>query len=77
MERLTKRKGTFVFINTETIPRSNCKGEFGFKFCKYSDSCPNLANRKCPILMILDRLAKYEDEAELHDNLAKEMTGDE
>lgn len=63
-DRLTKRKGNHVYINTETIPRDNCYGEYGFHFCQYSHTCPNIADRKCPMLMVLDRLAEYEDEAE-------------
>lgn len=63
-ERLTKRKGSFVFINTDVIPRSNCKGAYGFKPCQFMATCSSVANRKCPILMILDRLAEYEDKEE-------------
>lgn len=64
MERLTKRSGNFVFINTDVLPRTNCKGEYGFKFCQYSNSCPSIVNRKCPVLKIIDKLAEYEDKAE-------------
>ena len=63
-ERLTRRKGTNVYINEDTIPRDDCYGDFGFRWCQYAGSCPSIPNRKCPILMVLDKLAKYEDAAE-------------
>ena len=62
--RLTKRKGKFVFINTEAIPRSSCKGEYGFIPCQFMRNCSNVATRQCPILKILDRLADFEDKEE-------------
>lgn len=65
IERLTRRKGKSVFIETETIKRENCPAEFGFNFCQYAKNCPSIKNRKCPVLQVLDRLAEYEDEAEL------------
>ena len=59
--RLTKRVGTKVYFNTDTIPRDDCCGEFGFTWCKYAKRCPSVANRKCPVLRVLDKLADYED----------------
>lgn len=59
--RLTKRNGSGVYINAEALPRDTCKGEFGFQFCQYASNCPQIAQRKCPVLKILDKLAYYED----------------
>ena len=59
--RLTKRKENKVYINEEAIPRNNCRGRIGFTFCRYSTSCESNANRECPVLKMLDKLAYYED----------------
>ncbi len=63
-DRLTKRKGGNVYLNSDVLPRSDCKGEFGFMFCQKANECENVKNRKCPVLKVLDRLAEYEDKAE-------------
>ena len=63
-DRLTKRVGKKVYINTDTILREDCVGEFAFQYCQYAKGCPSVRNRKCPVLRVLDRLAEYEDEAE-------------
>lgn len=70
--RLTKRVGVNVFFNTDTIPRDNCTGEYGFQWCKYAKSCPSVRNRKCPILRVLDKLADYEDADERKDGADNE-----
>ena len=64
-QRLTKRSGGKVYINTDAIHRTDCCGEFGFRFCQYAVSCPNVVNRKCPVLRVLDKLADYEDREEI------------
>ena len=63
-KRLTKRKGRFVYINEDAIPRDDCYGEFGFSWCQHARTCPSVSTRKCPILRVLDKLAEYEDEEE-------------
>lgn len=60
-KRMTKRKGNHVYINTEVIPRKWCKGESGFMMCQYQNNCSSVAERTCPFLMVLDKLADYED----------------
>lgn len=62
--RLTKRKGKHVYINTEVIPRIWCKGESGFMMCQYQNRCDSVAERTCPALMVLDKLADLEDKEE-------------
>ena len=62
--RLTKRVGSKVYINVDTIPRKTCPGEFGFSWCQYAKGCPSVRNRKCPVLRVLDKLAEYEDAEE-------------
>ena len=56
-----------MFINTETIPRAVCPGDIGFQWCQYAKGCPSVRNRKCPVLMVLDKLADYEDADERKD----------
>jgi hypothetical protein len=63
-ERLTKRVGDKVYINTDTIPRNYCDGDFGFQWCRYAKSCPSVRERTCPVLRVLDKLAEYEDKDE-------------
>lgn len=64
-QRLTKRRGNEVYINTDAIKRTDCCGEFGFRFCQYAVDCPNTTNRKCPILRVFDKLSDYEDKEEI------------
>ena len=60
-KRLTIRKGNKTYINSDTIPRKNCEGKYGFHFCKNATKCRSIVDRKCPVLRILDKLAYYED----------------
>ena len=60
-DRLTKRQGTYVYINKDTIPRKDCEGKMGFHFCQYERKCRSIVQRKCPVLRVLDKLAYYED----------------
>ncbi len=62
--RLTTRKGCHVYINTKAIPRENCKGEYGFMPCQFMITCERVKDRSCPIFMLLDKLADYEDNEE-------------
>lgn len=56
MERLTKREGNFVTVGKK--PRGFlCSTEY----CKSAFECPNVLDRTCPYLKMLDRLAAYED----------------
>lgn len=64
IQRLTKRVGTRTYVNTDVIPREECNGEYGFTFCKYVKTCPNIVTRTCPVLKLLDKLADYEDKEE-------------
>lgn len=56
MERLTKRDGNFVTVG---------KKQRGFlcstEYCKSALKCPNVSDRTCPYLKMIDRLAAYED----------------
>ena len=56
MERLTKRDGNFVTVGKK--PR----GFLGStEYCKSAFKCPNVSDRTCPYLKMIDRLAAYED----------------
>lgn len=56
MERLTKRDGNFVTVGKK--PRGFlCSTEY----CKSAFECPNVSDRTCPYLKMIDRLAAYED----------------
>ena len=56
MERLTKRDGNFVTFGQK--PRGFlCSTEY----CKSAFECPNVSDRTCPYLKMIDRLAAYED----------------
>lgn len=56
MERLTKRDGNFVTFGQK--PRGFlCSTEY----CESAFECPNVLDRTCPYLKMIDRLAAYED----------------
>ena len=56
MERLTKRDGNFVTFGKKTRGFL-CSTEY----CKSAFKCPNVSDRTCPYLKMIDRLAAYED----------------
>lgn len=62
--RLTKRKGINTYINEDTIPRTQCLGELGVRYCEKSWNCPQVPTRKCPVLRVVDKLADLEDKIE-------------
>lgn len=73
-DRLTIRKGRKVYINTGVIPRSECSGEYGVRFCTESEYCSQITNRKCPVLQIFDKLADYEDREEAENALKERLS---
>ena len=56
MERLTKRDGNFVTVGKK--PRGFLRST---EYCKSAFECPNVSDRTCPYLKMIDRLAAYED----------------
>lgn len=56
MDRLTKRDDGGVYF-AGTAPEALCSGSF----CEYGGPCTYRADRSCPILRMVDRLAEYED----------------
>ena len=57
MARLTKRKEN-GFVTFGKRPRGSI---CDVRFCSKSDACPNIKNRTCLYLKMIDRLAAYED----------------
>lgn len=64
-KRFTRRIGKNVFVETNTIPRTDCLGEYGVLMCPNVKKCENVSNRKCPTLQMFDRLAELEDKIEI------------
>lgn len=56
MERLTKRARGFTTL-TAGPPEDACRIEF----CEHASVCKYVADRTCPYLRLIDRLADYED----------------
>lgn len=57
MERLTKRQPN-NFVTFEERPRGFL---CSYRFCIHTDTCHKTADRTCPYLKTIDRLAAYED----------------
>ena len=61
--RLTKRVNGMVFFNEGVISTEKCP-EYVCRYCRRALFCKKVEERKCPFLMVLDKLADFEDAEE-------------
>lgn len=60
-DRVTHRKGNKVFINRNVKIMTGCMLDADAQFCTNASECDKIKNRSCPLLVVLDKLAAYED----------------